>query len=85
MYPAGSRRPPCDNLYDVFVNICDDEWEHVRTMRACQDYANKGVPVYSCHENPKEKEEITVNDRDKWIEWSRRINENGTNQKKQRI
>ncbi|GFR44103.1 hypothetical protein Agub_g5265 [Astrephomene gubernaculifera] len=31
------RRPPCSNLYDVFRNICDDEMEHVKTMRACQD------------------------------------------------
>ncbi|KAJ1399048.1 plastid terminal oxidase, partial [Ochromonadaceae sp. CCMP2298] len=32
----GSRRPPCDSLYDVFLNICADEAEHVSTMRACQ-------------------------------------------------
>lgn len=25
------------NLYDVFVNIRDDELEHVKTMVACQD------------------------------------------------
>jgi ubiquinol oxidase len=31
-----SRRPKVDNLYDVFVNIRDDEWEHVKTMVACQ-------------------------------------------------
>lgn len=31
------RRPPCRNLYDVFAAICDDEGEHVKTMRACQD------------------------------------------------
>ncbi|MBW4622674.1 MAG: hypothetical protein KME17_25365 [Cyanosarcina radialis HA8281-LM2] len=30
------RRPPVDNLYDVFVNIRDDESEHVKTMIACQ-------------------------------------------------
>lgn len=30
------RRPKIDNLYDVFVNIRDDEWEHVKTMVACQ-------------------------------------------------
>jgi ubiquinol oxidase len=33
---AESRRPPVDNLYDVFVNIRDDEAEHVKTMVACQ-------------------------------------------------
>ena len=31
------RRPPCRNLYDVFAAIRDDEGEHVKTMRACQD------------------------------------------------
>jgi ubiquinol oxidase len=25
-----------DNLYDVFVNVRDDEAEHVKTMVACQ-------------------------------------------------
>lgn len=30
------RRPPIDNLYDVFVAIRDDEQEHVKTMIACQ-------------------------------------------------
>lgn len=31
------RRPPCESLYDVFVNVRDDESEHVHTMNACQD------------------------------------------------
>jgi len=35
--PKGSRRPEIQNLYDVFMTIADDEAEHVRTMRACQD------------------------------------------------
>jgi ubiquinol oxidase len=30
------RRPKVDNLYDVFVNIRDDEGEHVKTMEALQ-------------------------------------------------
>ena len=30
------RRPQVDNLYDVFVNIRDDEGEHVKTMMALQ-------------------------------------------------
>jgi ubiquinol oxidase len=30
------RRPSVDNLYDVFVNIRDDEAEHVKTMTALQ-------------------------------------------------
>jgi ubiquinol oxidase len=31
------RRPAINNLYDVFVNIRDDEAEHVKTMIACQE------------------------------------------------
>jgi ubiquinol oxidase len=34
---AEPRRPPCNTLYDVFINIRDDEGEHVKTMAACQD------------------------------------------------
>jgi hypothetical protein len=30
------RRPEIKSLYDVFVNIRDDEGEHVKTMLACQ-------------------------------------------------
>ncbi|MBN3907962.1 MAG: plastoquinol terminal oxidase [Nostoc sp. NMS1] len=30
------RRPSVDNLYDVFINIRDDECEHVQTMEALQ-------------------------------------------------
>ncbi len=33
---AAERRPEIRNLYDVFVAIRDDEMEHVKTMRACQ-------------------------------------------------
>jgi ubiquinol oxidase len=47
--PVGSRRPPCDTLYDVFVNIRDDEAEHVSTMKLCQEYANDGKIVRSPH------------------------------------
>lgn len=31
------RRPRCETLLDVFVNIRDDEMEHVKTMVACQN------------------------------------------------
>jgi ubiquinol oxidase len=34
---ASPRRPPCNTLYDVFVNIRDDEVEHIKTMAACKD------------------------------------------------
>ncbi|MHC5745835.1 MAG: hypothetical protein ACYTXT_28850 [Nostoc sp.] len=30
------RRPKVNNLYDVFVNIRDDECEHVKTMVVLQ-------------------------------------------------
>lgn len=30
------RRPKVDNLYDVFINIRDDECEHVKTMESLQ-------------------------------------------------
>jgi hypothetical protein len=33
---APLRRPPCESLLDVFMNIRDDEVEHVKTMHACQ-------------------------------------------------
>lgn len=36
-------------MADVFVNICEDEGEHVKTMRACQDYALLGTVVESPH------------------------------------
>jgi len=29
-HAPGTRRPPCDSLYDVFCNIRDDEMEHVK-------------------------------------------------------
>eukprot|EP00536_Pseudo-nitzschia_multiseries_P016618 jgi/Psemu1/221890/e_gw1.1167.5.1 len=45
----GSRRPPCDSLLDVFENIAVDEGEHVKTMKACQDYASFGTKVVSPH------------------------------------
>lgn len=33
------RQPACKTLYDVFVNIREDETEHAKTMVACQDPA----------------------------------------------
>jgi hypothetical protein len=35
--PLPLRRPVINSLYDVVVNIRDDEKEHVATMAACQD------------------------------------------------
>lgn len=33
-----------ENLYDVFLNIRDDEAEHCKTMRACQTHGNLRSP-----------------------------------------
>lgn len=35
----GSRRPTVNTLFDVVINIRDDEAQHVNTMAACQDPA----------------------------------------------
>jgi ubiquinol oxidase len=42
------RRPKIDNLYDVFVAIRDDEMEHIKTMRACQQ-PNAGNTLHGSH------------------------------------
>lgn len=31
------RKPPVNNLHDVFVAIRDDEYEHIKTMHSCAD------------------------------------------------
>lgn len=36
----GARRPKIDNLYDVFVNVRNDEAEHMKTMEFCQRPGN---------------------------------------------
>jgi ubiquinol oxidase len=71
---AGSRRPPCNDLFDVFTNICMDEAEHVKTMIACQDYALYGTRVVSPHLNYKETD--IAEKREKWRAWSEQVNEN---------
>lgn len=38
--PEKRRRPPCDTLLDCFVNIRDDEHEHVKTMAYFQEGAD---------------------------------------------
>lgn len=71
MRPPGSRRPPCDNLLDVFENISKDEAEHVKTMQACQDYALLGNQVVSSHAKfpyAENKERVL------WKEWSDEMN-----------
>ncbi|XP_010538743.1 PREDICTED: ubiquinol oxidase 4, chloroplastic/chromoplastic [Tarenaya hassleriana] len=39
-----TRRPKIENLYDVFLNVRDDEAEHCKTMRACQNQGNLRSP-----------------------------------------
>jgi ubiquinol oxidase len=42
----GVRRPEINNLYDVFVNILEDELEHTKTMAACVDYTKNNKKIY---------------------------------------
>jgi ubiquinol oxidase len=49
---AECRRPEINNLYDVFVNIRDDEQEHVKTMVACQKAGAK-LTFKSPHSQPQ--------------------------------
>lgn len=71
-----SRRPPCDNLYDVFKNICEDEAEHVRTMSACKDYSTRGGDVVvSPHSGFVDESEQSQNEKRKaWLDWSEEVN-----------
>ncbi|KAI3800265.1 hypothetical protein L1987_28352 [Smallanthus sonchifolius] len=39
-----TRRPIIKNMYDVFMNIRDDEAEHCKTMKACQTHGNLRSP-----------------------------------------
>jgi len=39
------QRPQLNSLYDVFMNILEDEKEHSAAMEACAMYVDKGVPV----------------------------------------
>mmetsp|Transcript_15812 Transcript_15812/g.37216 ORF Transcript_15812/g.37216 Transcript_15812/m.37216 type:complete len:466 (+) Transcript_15812:57-1454(+) len=63
------RRPPCENLLDVFTNIRDDELEHVRTMKACQQWwegdGDSAIPPI--------KSEAAAN-RGEWQRWSHAVN-----------
>jgi len=34
------RRPKCDTLYDTFINVRDDEAEHMKTMNHLQQNLN---------------------------------------------
>ena len=71
--PVGTRRPPCENLFDAFDNICQDEAEHVKTMKACQNYAIYGIRVVSPHLSNRHTD-VHIK-REKWKEWSEQVNE----------
>lgn len=75
--PPGFRRPPCDSLLDVFENICLDEGEHVRTMKACQNYAQLGNRVASPHaaEAIVDKVGDAEKRRAQWLKWATHIND----------
>lgn len=53
------RRPKVDNLYDVFINVRDDEGEHVKTMVACQQ-PQELLPFMSPHSRVLESENTEV-------------------------
>uniref|UniRef100_A0A7S0BH45 Ubiquinol oxidase n=1 Tax=Rhodosorus marinus TaxID=101924 RepID=A0A7S0BH45_9RHOD len=67
--PLASRRPKCDDLYDVFSNVFRDEQEHVKTMEACSDYTRLGIFVQSPHQRfyqgLKEKEKVEEKQKEK--------------------
>ncbi|XP_078174022.1 alternative oxidase family protein isoform X1 [Carex rostrata] len=48
-----SRKPKIENLYDVFMNIRDDEAEHCKTMKVCQTHGSLQSPhsVYFSNSN----------------------------------
>lgn len=49
-----TRRPIIENLYDVFMNIRDDEAEHCKTMKACQTHGNLRSPHSNAIEEDNE-------------------------------
>eukprot|EP00873_Tetraselmis_striata_P017105 jgi/Tetstr1/437369/TSEL_026054.t1 len=68
------RRPPVDNLYDVFLNILEDEWEHVKTMVMCQDYET--LETYGVKDILNLDESMDQEDaRSKWKLWAEGLTE----------
>ncbi|OIT19320.1 PREDICTED: ubiquinol oxidase 4, chloroplastic/chromoplastic [Nicotiana attenuata] len=49
-----TRRPKIDNLYDVFMNIRDDEAEHCKTMKACQTHGSLRSPHTDPCDDPED-------------------------------
>mmetsp|Transcript_28375 Transcript_28375/g.60500 ORF Transcript_28375/g.60500 Transcript_28375/m.60500 type:complete len:471 (-) Transcript_28375:67-1479(-) len=63
------RRPPCDNLLDVFRNVRDDEAEHIATIAALEEWTGGDPAASICGD-----EETRAAAREAWLEWSREIN-----------
>ncbi|OMO76871.1 Alternative oxidase [Corchorus capsularis] len=61
--PPCSRRPKIENLYDVFLNIRDDEAEHCKTMKACQTHGNLRSP-HSCLDDGSEDSSCMIPEAD---------------------
>jgi len=79
--PEQWRRPPCSTLYDVFSNIRDDEWEHVKTMTSCESWVSgaAGSPVrlgaaVITPERYERELKATPEGREAWKVWSETIN-----------
>ncbi|KAL8235496.1 hypothetical protein R6Q59_016577 [Mikania micrantha] len=53
-----TRRPIIQNMYDVFMNIRDDEAEHCKTMKACQTHGNLRSP----HASVSSEDDLGCND-----------------------
>ncbi|XP_028779622.1 ubiquinol oxidase 4, chloroplastic/chromoplastic-like isoform X2 [Neltuma alba] len=53
-----SRRPKIENLYDVFVNVRDDEAEHCKTMKACQTHGNLKSPHSHVEDDASEDDPV---------------------------
>lgn len=59
-----TRRPKIENLYDVFVNIREDEGEHCKTMKACQTHGNLRSPHSSYDTQEEDDSGCAVPERD---------------------
>ncbi|KAK3244522.1 hypothetical protein CYMTET_14026 [Cymbomonas tetramitiformis] len=80
--PVVLRRPPCDNLYDTFQNICDDEWEHVKTMKSCEQWCRGGnsptemlSSLYDIEDMLDPSEVVIIKKRKAWSDFAQEIND----------
>lgn len=68
---AYPRRPPVNNLLQVFENIRDDENEHIKTMVKCQDYEWLEHMQISPHSSQRSIDE----QREEWGKWATKVND----------